>query len=655
MGSSGSKQDPNTALLICKDRLRHIEQAIDSRYALSAAQLAYEQSLRSVGTALKQFVEAHKDDDDIEKSPHSSCAIVSPLPPHCSDINHMKSQTSTSVTVIINANQASSVQKEQSITTSYPTPRQPEFCSSWEFFDPTIVNENDASDTSGNNENFSLKNLDLSNPNERELASSIGNKSEIVEVGEVFGSPIWKQVNKNDNLPDLQNTDSNETQMYGTHLPNDSSLKDVQMHAIGGQNSNVLSENSKTEASHVDNVNLPKQSYSEMEDDSSIDFLSCVKDLEHQFTGAAVTCHEVCRMLETKKIRLTISSQTTDPEMHVKKVITWNRSLSSRPSASKNPPTPAQADNEFSDLCSDFVEEFCMISGSHASSLDRLQAWERKLYNELKGIESLKKIYDKKCVELRHQIERDASATQVDKTRVIVKELYSRLSVGTAALYSISKITERLRDEELQPQLLELLKGLTRMWAMMHEIHQIQQTIVSLSDINFVLRPPPSKPSKEPLVNLINEMGLLYSSLTNWINTYKSYVEGLHSWLQKCVAPRHDHSSETELTISPRQHLAPPMFVILEDLSSGIASLSLPAKEARDSIKNIVSDLKKMYKHQAEGNKSNSGSKLASLQARLGTMFDRLSKFSAAMSAMSESVNNAGEAACEAYAVGRSG
>ena len=83
MGSSGSKQDPNTTLLICKDRLRHIEQAIDSR-SLSAAQLAYEQSLCSVGTALKQFVEAHKDDDDddIEKSPHSSCAILSQLPPH---------------------------------------------------------------------------------------------------------------------------------------------------------------------------------------------------------------------------------------------------------------------------------------------------------------------------------------------------------------------------------------------------------------------------------------------------------------------------------------------------------------------------------------------------------------------------------------------
>lgn len=33
---------------------------------------------------------------------------------------------------------------------------------------------------------------------------------------------------------------------------------------------------------------------------------------------------------------------------------------------------------------SDFVEEFCMIAGSHTSTLDRLYAWERKLYDEVK-------------------------------------------------------------------------------------------------------------------------------------------------------------------------------------------------------------------------------------------------------------------------------
>lgn len=195
---------------------------------------------------------------------------------------------------------------------------------------------------------------------------------------------------------------------------------------------------------------------------------------------------------------------------------------------------------------------------------------------------------------------------------------------------------------------------LTRMWAMMHEIHRVQQTIVSSSDIVYVLRSPRGEPYKQPLVNLVNEMGFFYSSLTNWIAAYKCYVDGLHSWLQKCVLQPYDHTRGRRLTLSPRRHLAPPMFVLLDDWSSAIASL--PGEETLGSIKNIMSDLKKMFKnHQAEGNKPETGSKLATLQAGLATMFDRLSKFSTAMSSLSESVKNSTEAAREAYAVGRSG
>jgi len=68
---------------------------------------------------------------------------------------------------------------------------------------------------------------------------------------------------------------------------------------------------------------------------------------------------------------------------HVTKVITWNRSISSRSSSSRNPLTSASKD-DCGESCSDFIEEFCMISGSHTSTLDRLYAWERKLYDEVK-------------------------------------------------------------------------------------------------------------------------------------------------------------------------------------------------------------------------------------------------------------------------------
>lgn len=47
----------------------------------------------------------------------------------------------------------------------------------------------------------------------------------------------------------------------------------------------------------------------------------------------------------------------------------------------------------------------------------------------------------------------------MDKTRAAVKDLYSRILVAIRSAESISQQIEKLRDEELQPQILELLQG----------------------------------------------------------------------------------------------------------------------------------------------------------------------------------------------------
>ena len=47
----------------------------------------------------------------------------------------------------------------------------------------------------------------------------------------------------------------------------------------------------------------------------------------------------------------------------------------------------------------------------------------------------------------------------MDKTRVAVKDLYARILIAIRSAESISKRIQKLRDEELQPQIVELLKG----------------------------------------------------------------------------------------------------------------------------------------------------------------------------------------------------
>ncbi|KQJ90017.1 nitrate regulatory gene2 protein [Brachypodium distachyon] len=711
MGSSVSKHDSKEALQLCKGRLKYIVQAIDARYALSAAHLLYEQSLHNVGIALRQFVESHND-GDLGKSPRSSPSPLQPadgakfspvLVPGSFDVSCMRSEISPSLTVRVNPNDASFSKEGQPIPISCPSPLSSDVCSSWDFFDPNDVIQNSASHVPENSVNSRVGSLeDFRHTNERDLASSIGDTSQIAEIQEELGTYGCKQVDDNYDSPNLNNNDCNEIEIAGMHLPNDSSSSLMKGHdqvrtlVEEGQNPICMGNNGKNDA-YYNKANVPNGSSERGENKGN--FLSDVKELEHLFTRAAESCHEVSKMLETRKIRLGVSSQLTgkssgalslssslvcckagnaashELEQHATKVIARNRSLSSRSSSSKNPLLlSAQQDDDSPESCSDFVEEFGMISGSHASSLDRLYAWERKLYDELKSSEPVEKIYDKKCGQLLHQFARDANVRQVDKTRATVKELYSRLMVRKEVLYIISKLIEKLRDEELQPQLLELLQGLMRMWSMMQEVHQMQQIIISLADTKSSSVSPPSESHKHTLMNLITELEFFYTSLINWVDAYKSYVGGLHSWLQKCVVePRHP-SRGRRLTLSPREHLAPPLFVLFEDWSTGISSL--PSEEPWDSIKNLIADLKKMYKHQAEhklakkkpsdsgvdantgksvadGGKSETESKLATLQDGLTTMFSGLSELSGAMASLSENVKRETEIAQEAYTIGR--
>jgi hypothetical protein len=71
----------------------------------------------------------------------------------------------------------------------------------------------------------------------------------------------------------------------------------------------------------------------------------------------------------------------------------------------------------------------------------------------------VRKTYDEKCNLLRRQFARGLNAQVIDKTRAVVKDLHSRVSVAIQAVDAISKRIEKIRDEELQPQLVELIQG----------------------------------------------------------------------------------------------------------------------------------------------------------------------------------------------------
>ncbi|XP_038990188.1 protein ALTERED PHOSPHATE STARVATION RESPONSE 1-like [Phoenix dactylifera] len=747
MGCSGSKPDRNKALTLCKERMQYIKQAIDSRYALSAAQLSYVRSLHNMGAALRQFVEAEilikpsLASSEPDKSPsissHASPSpshiaehvaspshSSSPFSPRVSSISYMKAAAGSSMKVTVKS--SCHFVDEESLTFPFPPPPPPEIGSSWDFFDP-VDSLNKVGVQNGEHDiTLDISRLmGLRQSKEEDMAPSIEEEAKFSRADEEMK---WNGDNSERNSAIYLNSTSRKFDgggrvmdhphlVNGTGLEESADLAQKQICNGRGLKSDCSYVNGSAEAlsgiasselhsSKREKANLQEEPSRERKDASEFitrrakDFLSSIKDIELYFTRAAESGHEISRMLETNKIRLSICSETIgkssaslflsafliccragnvsehESAQLATKVITWSRTVSSRSSSSRNPLVSAPKDDT-AESGSDFIEEFCMISGSHSSTLDRLFAWERKLYNEVKASESIRKVYDQKCNQLRHQFARDMNAQVIDKTRAAVKDLHSRVRVSIQAVESISRRIEKLRDEELQPQLIELVQGLIRMWRAMLENHHAQYIIISLA---YHVKSPTAALQnefyREALMHLRHEIICFQSSFVHWVDAHKSYVEALNTWIQKCILlPQERASRGRKVTFSPRRALAPPIVVLLRDWLAGIQTL--PPAEVCDSIKSMASDLHSFFEQPIEERQAerrdeeveierkselreNKGeekcerdSKLCSFQTSLTRSFDRLTKFSEAIVKIYEDVKRENETARNAYADGR--
>ncbi|OQU92687.1 hypothetical protein SORBI_3001G389100 [Sorghum bicolor] len=291
------------------------------------------------------------------------------------------------------------------------------------------------------------------------------------------------------------------------------------------------------------------------------DLNSCMKEIEILFIKASDSGKEVPRMLEADKVnfrpllpeekapgstasgffatlfaccREEVPVPQPPPQAEVQ-YLTWHRSMSSLSSSSRNPLGTTSKDDT-DGLTGNIFGGVYMNSGSHASTLDRLYAWERKLYDEVKAGSAVCRQYDEKCRQLRHQESRGESQMSIDKTRAVVKDLHSRILVAIQRIDMISKNIEDLRDKELQPQLEELIGSLTRMWATMLECHRHQHDIIKLvSNTGNMKASIRSESQFQATLLLQVELNTLCSNFQKWIASHKAYLQSLNSWLLKCV------------------------------------------------------------------------------------------------------------------------
>lgn len=241
-----------------------------------------------------------------------------------------------------------------------------------------------------------------------------------------------------------------------------------------------------------------------------------------------------------------------------------------------------------------------MKPGNLSSTLDKLYAWEKKLYKEVKDEERLRVSYEKQCKRLKILDDRGAESSKIDATRASIRKLLTKINVSIRAVDAISSRITVLRDEELRPQLTQLIHGLLRMWRSMLKCHQKQfQAIMESKARSFKLnsgfkRDSGLKATLELEMELLNWC----SRFNNWINTQKSYVESLNGWLLKCLRQEREETADGPAPFSPGRLGAPPIFIICNDWYQAMVSIS--ERRVSNALHEFAVMLQQLWERQAE-------------------------------------------------------
>ncbi|KAG7018334.1 hypothetical protein SDJN02_20202, partial [Cucurbita argyrosperma subsp. argyrosperma] len=282
----------------------------------------------------------------------------------------------------------------------------------------------------------------------------------------------------------------------------------------------------------------------------NVNLLLIFKNIDDNFLQASESAHEVSKMLEAT--RLHYHSNFADNRGHidhsarVMRVITWNRSFRGL----------ANMDDGKDDF---YAEE----QETHATVLDKLLAWEKKLYDEVKAGELMKFEYQKKVATLNRLKKRDSNAEALEKAKAAVSHLHTRYIVDMQSLDSTVSEISRLRDEQLYPKLVQLVNGMSLMWDTMRAHHETQLKIVSaLRSLDLSQSPKETSTHHyERTVQLCGVVREWHSQFEKLVRCQKDYIRALNSWLKLNLIPI--ESSLREKVSSPPRVQSPPIQKLL--------------------------------------------------------------------------------------------
>ncbi|XP_043716533.1 nitrate regulatory gene2 protein-like [Telopea speciosissima] len=172
---------------------------------------------------------------------------------------------------------------------------------------------------------------------------------------------------------------------------------------------------------------------------------------------------------------------------------------------------------------------------SLCSTLERLLAWEKKLYEEVKAREGVKIEHEKKLASLQSQEYRGEEEVKLDKTKASIRRLQNLIMVTSEAVSTTSSAIIQLRDSELSPQLVELCRGFMIMWRSMNQFHEVQNHIVQQVQglVNRSARGESTSELHRQATRFLEAaVSDWHSSFCRLIKYQRDFIRSLHGWLK---------------------------------------------------------------------------------------------------------------------------
>ncbi|KAM7479499.1 hypothetical protein LguiA_027712 [Lonicera macranthoides] len=324
-------------------------------------------------------------------------------------------------------------------------------------------------------------------------------------------------------------------------------------------------------------------------DDSEV-----VKEIEVQFERATECGNELAKILEVGKLpynRKHAAYQGSSKMLNVIAPLSVASLQPSSTSRSAESSSVEMADPAYQDIDGDVG----MGSKNLSSTLKKLYLWEKKLYEEIKIEEKMRVLHERKCRKLKHLDERGAEPHKVDTTRSLVHSLSTKIRIAIQVVDKISVKINKLRDEELWPQLYEFIQGSSRMWKSMLECHQSQcQAIGEAKQLDAIsTRKHLRDAHLEATLQLEKELLNWTLKFSCWVSAQKHYVRALNEWLLKSLLYEPEETPDGIAPFSPGRIGAPPVFVSCNQWSQALERIS--EKEVLDSMRDLATSVFQLW------------------------------------------------------------